>query len=133
LIVDSSAIIAVINREPQAESILRAMEEAYSLAIGAPTVSELSIVAGCRWGFDSNAVRVLLEQFEVETIPFGALHAQEAIRAYQKFGKGRHPAALNYGDCLSYAVASLAGQPLLCIGKDFELTDLKIVSLQTAG
>lgn len=57
------------------------------------------------------------------------LQGSALVRAYQKFGKGRHEAALNYGDCLSYAVASLAGQPLLCIGKDFELTDLEIVSL----
>ena len=60
-------------------------------------------------------------------MPFGPLHSQEALRAYEKFGKGRHKASLNYGDCLTYAIAKLAQEPLLCVGQDFSFTDLPLV------
>ena len=61
----------------------------------------------------------------MQEVPFGELHWREAVDAYRRYGKGRHPAALNFGDCMTYAVASLAGEPLLFIGEDFSLTDLE--------
>lgn len=62
-------------------------------------------------------------------VAFGEEHAAEALDAYSRFGKGRHPAALNFGDCCAYAVASLADEPLLCVGDDFSKTDLPLVRL----
>ena len=68
----------------------------------------------------------LVRDFGIVVIPFEAEHARVAAEAFARFGKGRHRAALNFGDCMSYAVAKLAGQPLLCTGSDFAKTDLKL-------
>jgi ribonuclease VapC len=66
-----------------------------------------------------------LREMEVEVIPFTAEHYEVAVDAFERFGKGRHPAALNFGDCLTYAVARLSGLPLLFTGEDFARTDLR--------
>jgi ribonuclease VapC len=66
-----------------------------------------------------------LESFEVEVIPFGESHWQAAIGVFARYGKGQHPAGLNYGDCMSYAAARIAGEPLLYIGNDFAKTDIE--------
>ena len=71
------------------------------------------------------AIKELLRASEAEVIPFNEDHGRSALRAYLKFGKGRHPAALNFGDCLCYATASLARQPLLFVGDDFSRTDIQ--------
>lgn len=77
--------------------------------------------------------RTLLERFlqdrSVETVTYTAEHASIALDAFHQFGKGRHPAGLNMGDCHTYAVAALAGEPLLCVGKDFPQTDLELVDI----
>jgi ribonuclease VapC len=65
-----------------------------------------------------------LRDFQVTPIAFGELHWLEALEAFRRFGKGRHPAALNFGDCMSYATAKLAGRPLLFVGDDFTRTDI---------
>lgn len=67
----------------------------------------------------------MLDELAVQEVPFGEIHWREAVDAYHRFGKGRHPAALNFGDCMTYAVAKLAGEPLLFQGTDFALTDLE--------
>lgn len=69
---------------------------------------------------------VFLREASVIVLPFNSDHWVEAVEAHRRFGKGRHPAALNFGDCLAYAVAKLAGEPLLCKGNDFVQTDLDI-------
>ncbi len=69
----------------------------------------------------------MLDELGIQEIPFGELHWREAVDAYRRFGKGRHPAALNFGDCMTYAVASLTGEPLLFVGNDFGHTDLEAV------
>lgn len=104
------------------------MEMAASLSVGAPTLTEAGIVSGSRLGFECRDLPQLLAHFEMQIIPFEPLHAEEALRAYDKFGKGRHKAGLNYGDCLTYAVARLSQEPLLCVGDDFRQTDLALVS-----
>jgi ribonuclease VapC len=75
----------------------------------------------------------LLQEYEIAIVPFAAAHWDEATEAFLRFGKSRHPAGLNYGDCMSYAVAKLAGQPLLCLGQDFVRTDLSLVPLTQVG
>jgi ribonuclease VapC len=72
-----------------------------------------------------------LQENSIETVAFGEAHASLALDAYSRLGKRRHPAALNFGDCCTYAVASAAGEPLLCLGDDFTRTDLLLVSLGT--
>ena len=72
-----------------------------------------------------------LQENSVETVAFDEAHAGEALDAYSRFGKGRHPAALNFGNCCTYAVASVSGEPLLCTGDDFARTDLLLVSLDS--
>lgn len=77
------------------------------------------------WG-SLGELEAFLRDLSVTIVPFEELHWIEAIEAHRKFGKGRHPAALNFGDCLSYAVARVAGEPLLCTGNDFTRTDLDL-------
>ena len=74
----------------------------------------------------SEDVREFVRDLKIVVIPFEEEHAREAAAAFARFGKGRHRAALNFGDCMSYAVAKLAGQPLLCTGADFARTDLPL-------
>lgn len=127
MILDSSAIIAVVLQEPGYEGLVEKIARADELAIGAPTLSETGIVLTSRMGRDAAGLLVqFVHEWRVSVIPFGNDHWREAVMAYGEYGKGRHKAALNFGDCLTYAVARLAGKPLLCTGGDFSKTDLQI-------
>ncbi len=125
MIVDSSALLCVIFREKGHEEVLRRLLDDPAPAMGAPTLAETGIVLEARLG---PGARGLLERFldevGMQEIPFGELHWREAVDAYRRYGKGRHPASLNFGDCMTYAVAALAGEPLLFLGDDFAKTDL---------
>jgi ribonuclease VapC len=129
LIVDSSAIVAIILREPGHESLEERLAEALRAGIGAPTLVEAGIVLEARLGVRG---RTLLAGFlghgGIVTLPFGEEHARIAVDAFARYGRGRHPARLNYGDCMSYATASVEGEPLLCLGAEFAETDLELVS-----
>jgi ribonuclease VapC len=128
MIVDSSALLALVFREPEAERILDVVAEAEWLGVGAPTLAEIGIVLSSRMGGEARAVVALLvEELGLVTVPFEAVHAREARQAFLSYGRGRHPAGLNYGDCLTYAVAKVGGQPLLFVGNDFSQTDLEPV------
>lgn len=130
MIIDSSAILAIVGKEPGYEGILHALATAQRTRIGAPTRLETGIVMTARFGFrGKTALSRFLQENAISTAAFGEEHAAEALDAYSRFGKGRHPAALNFGDCCAYAIASLAGEPLLCIGDDFAKTDLPLVRL----
>ena len=101
------------------------LADATSAGIGTPTLAETGLVLAARLRRDPRDLIVrLLDEFGVEVVPFGDAHWKEAIDAYQRFGRGRHKAQLNFGDCLTYAVARLAGEPLLYTGNDFAETDL---------
>jgi len=128
VIVDSSALLALVFREPESERILDAVAEAEWLGVGAPTLAEVGIVLSARLGAEARALVALLnEELGLVTVPFEPVHAREAREAFLRFGRGRHPAKLNYGDCLTYAVAKVAGQPLLFVGSDFSKTDIEAV------
>lgn len=130
MIIDSSAILAIIGKEPGYDRVLHALATAQRTRIGAPTRLETSIVMTARFGArGKTALSRFLQENAITTVAFGEEHAAAALDAYSRFGKGRHPAALNFGDCCTYAVASLAGEPLLCIGDDFIKTDLLLASL----
>jgi ribonuclease VapC len=132
VILDSSALLAVLLAEPNAERILAHIEGASSPKVGAPTVVESAIVLTSRVGLAGKTLLArLLHEGGIEVVPFDEVHWSVAVDAFARYGKGRHPAALNFGDCLTYAVAKLSGQPLLCLGDDFTRTDLPLVL--TAG
>ena len=126
MIVDSSALIAIALDEPDTRSLVSRLRHSDAKGIGTPTLLETGIVLGSRIGTDvaSASLSVLLERFDIRPVAFGDRHWREALRAALYYGRGRHPAALNFGDCLTYAVAKLSGQPLLCTGDDFARTDL---------
>lgn len=127
MIVDSSAIVAIARHEPGYDEILAKLTAATRRGVGSPTLLEASIVLRARLEIDPTPfIDRLLRDFEVEVIPFGEPHWREALTAFARFGKGRHAAALNYGDCMSYAVARLSDEPLLCTGNDFPKTDLPL-------
>ena len=130
MILDTSAIVAVFLKEPGYESLIEVLTGAEAIGIGAPTLAETGIVLEGRFGEEAFGwLREFADEFRLTTIPFGSLHWREAVAAYARYGKGRHQAGLNFGDCLTYAVARLAGQPLLCVGFDFPCTDLELVDL----
>jgi ribonuclease VapC len=127
IVLDSSAIVAVLLREPDAERCLERIESAEMVVTGAPTVVETAMVLSRYLGRDSRpALAEFLREAEVEVVDFREEHARVAMRAFDRFGKGRHGAALNYGDCLAYAVARVSGLPLLHSGNDFRKCDIAL-------
>lgn len=122
---DSSAVLAILKEEPGHRRLHPRLEGADVLAIGAPTLFETAMVAIGRFGSEGEAlVGQFLEDWKIEVRPFGERHWLVADDAFVRYGKGRHPAALNYGDCMTYASARLAGMPLLFTGNDFARTDI---------
>lgn len=125
MVLDASAIVAIIEEEPGSEELVRRLDEAESVVVGAPTLVETALVLTSRLRRDARPVLAgFLHNSEVEVIPFTEEHYRVAVDAFQRYGKGRHPAALNFGDCLTYAVAQIAGMPLLFTGDDFSKTDI---------
>ena len=127
MIVDTSAIIAILLKEPGYEALVAKAIQPGPIAVGAPTLTEAGIVLTARLGGAGlSMLRRLLQELDIGVVPFGPVHWQVAVDAFDRYGKGRHPAALNFGDCMSYATASVAKQPLLAIGQDFVHTDLDL-------
>ena len=127
MIVDTSAVIAILCREPGWEALLLKLEKTATTGIGAPTVAEANIVATTKRGPDGPArVARFLQETGTIIVPFGADHLTLFNDAFRRFGKGRHPAALNIGDCFTYAIARATGMPVLCVGDDFPQTDLAL-------
>ncbi len=127
MILDTSAIVAIVFKEPGWEEILDKLAAADGTAVGVPTLTEAAIVISARTKRDG---RLLLARFLMEgsiaAVPFSEEHYGTAVDAWLRYGKGRHRAALNFGDCMAYATAKLADQPLLCVGDGFALTDLDL-------
>jgi len=127
VILDTSAIVAIIFREPEQRELLWKIDDAPLIGIGAPTLVEASIVLTAKLGASGRRhLSLLLERAGAIVISFDSAHAQLAAEAWLRFGKGQHPARLNFGDCCAYATARLAGRPLLCKGADFSMTDLAL-------
>ena len=130
LIVDTSALLATLLAEPSRDAVLVELAEAETVLLSSCCALEASIVTTSRLGVVGQAeLDHLLDIFSVEVVAFTADHAALAAEAWRRFGKGRHPAALNLGDCMTYAIARLARRPLLCVGDDFRQTDLDLVPL----
>ncbi len=124
--VDTSALVAILFREPEADAFEKILFDNDVKLIATPTVLELAVVLENRRG---QAARedgeVLITDSGLEIEAFTADHCALAIEAFLRFGKGRHPAKLNFGDCMSYALAKSLDVPLLFKGGDFGLTDIR--------
>jgi ribonuclease VapC len=126
IVIDTSALVAILRREDEADEFLRLIAEADRCLLSAVSLLETSMVLAGRTG-DEAAWRDLNDLIEVagiEIIPHDAQQAQVARATFLRFGKGRHPASLNFGDCASYALACINEAPLLFKGEDFSYTDL---------
>jgi ribonuclease VapC len=125
MVIDTSAIAAILFKEPGFETLVERIEGSETLLISAASLVELSIVVESRKGEDgARDLDLWLYRAGVEIEPVDADQAAIARQAWRRFGKGRHPAGLNYGDCFAYALAKKTGLPLLYKGNDFSLTDL---------
>jgi ribonuclease VapC len=125
MVIDTSAIVAILFDEPERPAMVAALESAPVRMLSAVSRVELAFVVEGRKG---EAGRFLVEQFlsvtSAEVVAVTPQQAERAIAAFRRFGKGRHRAALNIGDCFSYALAKEAGRPLLFKGDDFRHTDV---------
>jgi ribonuclease VapC len=127
MIVDSSALVAIATREAGHDVLIDKLSAVARAGIGAPTLVETAIVLSARLRRDARgALARMTQELGIEILPFTDAHYGVAVDAWLRFGKGRHPAALNFGDCLTYAVAKITTRPLLCTGDDFTKTDLEL-------
>jgi ribonuclease VapC len=126
MVPDSSAIVAIHLKESGYERLIEAIDKSELIVVGAPTLLETAMVLSTRLGHDARPlVSAFLRRLGAEVIVFNEEHLDAATTAFLRFGHGRHPAALNFGDCMSYAVASVSGMPLLFAGQDFTRTDIE--------
>jgi ribonuclease VapC len=122
---DSSAIIAILFCEPNYLDLVDRTLEADHVRVGAPTLVEAGMVFTGRGGARSaESIEGLIRELNVTVVQFGEAEWQAAMEAFRRYGRGRHAAALNYGDCLAYATARTARDTLLFVGSDFSKTDI---------
>ena len=131
MVIDTSAIIAVLADEPERHEINTQIARAGRRLISAATYLEAAIVNRARFGADGlRDLRQLLATAGLQIMPFDADQAVIAAEAYDRYGRGRHPAGLNFGDCFAYALSRATSEPLLCKGEDFTKTDAPCVDHQ---
>lgn len=129
MIVDTSVLIAVILEEPGHEKLLDILSRDEFIGVSAATLSEAAIVLTVKLGVTGRSfLDALIHQAGITVMPYEQDHWTIAANAFVRYGKGRHPAKLNFGDCLTYAAAADSGQPLLYVGDDFGKTDLTTVN-----
>jgi ribonuclease VapC len=125
LVIDTSALLAVLFVEDDAQTYAQALLSSAERRMAAPTwVESMQVATARRGNIGQEGLQELLIRLDVEVVAFDAGLARMAYEAWLHFGKGRHPAALNFGDCFSYALAKQRGEPLLFKGDDFSRTDL---------
>lgn len=126
MIADTSAIVALIMREPEYLRIAQALEASPTTSMSAVSLFELKVVmASERMRTFAHRVDEMLLRYRIGVVPFDAEHVTAAEHAYETYGKGNHPAGLNLGDCASYATATIRQESLLYVGKDFAQTDIE--------
>ena len=126
MVIDSSTLIAILRGEPEQPAFRAAIRTAPTRLLCAATRVEAAIVALGRKGEAGlELMQALIEGLKLDVVPLSDARASLAIDAFRRFGKGRHPAALNFGDCFAYALASATGEPLLFKGDDFARTDVR--------
>lgn len=128
MIIDSSALFAILLQEPEAERIARAIARDPARLISAATWLEISMAVFLRVGEEGlRSLDLLVAKYHIEVVPMTPQQAEIARRAFKQYGKGIHPARLNFGDCIVYSLAKDTGEPLLFKGEDFDKTDIMTV------
>ena len=129
LVVDTSAAVAVIVGEAGSHRLVDHLEGAYLRLMSTANRVELGIVVEARLGPSGiDVVDRFLRDADITVVPVDAELSAAAMSGWRRFGKGRHRAALNFGDCFSYALAERSGHPVLCTGDDFAATDVRVLS-----
>ncbi len=127
LVVDTSAVMAVLLDEPEGPEIARALDASNNNVMSSASLVEAMIVAESRLGpGGGNLVERLIREAAVTIVPVTADTALDAVDGWRAYGKGRHPAGLNFGDCFTYALAYRRGNRILCTGSDFAQTDMSV-------
>ena len=125
MVVDSSAVLAILFKEPERDTFSDALADAGVRLMSSVNALEAAVVVSSRKGsFGTMELDLLLHRAEFEVVPFTVGHLRLARDAYERYGKGRHPAGLNLGDCCAYALARHTGEALLFKGNDFTRTDV---------
>lgn len=127
MVIDTSAMMAILMHEPAADRLVSAVEADRTRLVSAATVVESSLVLLGRYGEAGDPqLDRLLRGIGAEILPVGEEQVALARDAALRFGRGRHPAALHFGDCFSYALSVARGEPLLFVGDDFSKTDVEV-------
>lgn len=128
MVLDTSALIAILMSEPEARAIATALAATDKRLLSAASLLETSIVIESRYGLaGGEKLEELIRSAQIQIEPVTHEQVTSARLAYRTYGKGRHPAGLNFGDCFAYALAKTTGEPLLFKGNDFNQTDIPIV------
>jgi len=131
MVIDTSALIAILLKETEAEKFAKAILHDSKRLLSAFSALETSVVIEARKGENGKKeLDKLLHLTKIEIVEMNAQQVQFGLEAWQKFGKGHHPAKLNLGDCCSYALAKYSNEPLLFKGNDFSKTDIKTVEFK---
>lgn len=127
MVLDTSAILAILLGEPEASTFVEILSKDAKRLLSAGTALELMIVIEARKGeAGGRELDLLLHRAKIDIVPFDSEQAEIARIAWRRFGKSKHAAGLNFGDCFAYALAKISGEPLLFKGKDFNQTDLSL-------
>jgi len=128
LVVDTSAAVAILTGEEAGGALIDALDRTGPRLMSAGALVELGIVLEARFGPVGMAVADrFVKAAGLEVVSVDCDQAGQAVAAWRRFGRGRHPAALNYGDCFTYALAAAESAPILCTGNDFAATDLEVI------
>lgn len=131
MVIDTSAILAILQGEPERRIFLEAIEAADSTRMSVASFVETSTVIESRYGVEGlRDLDRFISRASIELVPVDAEQGQLARSAFSRFGKGRNRAGLNYGDCFSYAASISLGEPLMCKGDDFIHTDVSILDVR---
>lgn len=134
MVIDTSALLAILQDEPERRSFNEAIEAADSRVMSVANFVETSIVVEVRYGAEGlRDLEIFLNRSGIELTPVDVEQGREACLAFSRFGKGRHPAGLNYGDCFAYALARVRREPLLFKGIDFSQTDAETLPAASTG
>jgi ribonuclease VapC len=127
MVIDTSAVLAIFLAEPERKQFLDLILQSGRRLISAASVLETGMVLESKRGESAGReFDLFLVRTNLEIVPVDAEQVETARSAWRRFGKGRNPAALNYGDCFTYALAKWSGEPLLAKGEDFVKTDLEL-------
>ena len=134
MVLDTSAVLAILQNEPQRRQFNEAIEAADTRSLSTASFVECSMILESRYGADGvRDLDLFIANAQVSLVPVDEEQADLARRAFRKYGKGRNPAGLNFGDCFSYALSQALETPLLFKGSDFSQTDVDCHANSTAG